>query len=139
MELSRSDAMPSFHDGSFDGLYLPGDKRARLFLTTLNKEQFTIVLDGVEALRLCDVKEGNIVNGVLFIDTNELTEGHISFAHDLSDIARDKEHIAACLASAQKAGLRGLAIKSSYGLEGVVLFKRIEFSKGPHENARGAA
>jgi hypothetical protein len=44
------DAMPDFHDGSFDGLYLPGDKKAQLFLTTLDKEPFTIVLHGVEAL-----------------------------------------------------------------------------------------
>ena len=134
MGLSRSNALPDFHDGSFDGLWILGNKKVHLFLTNVDKERVTIVLDGVEALWLRDIWAGNIIFDVLIVDTNELTESHIESVYKLSDIAKEGQ-IAALLASAQTAGLRGLEIMSSYGAEGIVLFKGIELSKGPHENA----
>jgi len=121
----KSDAIPSFHDGSFDGVMIPAENKAHLFLTTLDNQQFTLALEGVKALHLWNIREGNIVFEVGFIDTDQLTESHIESAYEISDIGRDRQ-IATLLASARKEGLRMLEMTTSYGAEGVVLFKDIE-------------
>ena len=83
MDLSRSEAMPSFHDGSFDGVWIPAGKMAHLFLTTVDHKRFTVVLKGVKAMHLENVREGNIVFDVTLIDTGQLTESHIESLYDL--------------------------------------------------------
>jgi hypothetical protein len=128
MELLRSDAIPSFHDGSFDGLLIPAKNKAHLFLTTVDKRRFTVALDGVKSLHLSNVREGNIVFDVIVVDTDQLTEGHIESACELSDIDKDRQ-VAKLLASARQEGLRMLEMTTSYGAEGVVLFKGIELSE----------
>ena len=76
-------------------------------------------------MHLWNIREGNIVFEVGFIDTDQLTESHIESAYEISDIGRDRQ-IATLLASARKEGLRMLEMTTSYGAEGVVLFKDIE-------------
>jgi hypothetical protein len=130
MESSRTEAIPSFHDGSFDGVWIPADNMAHLFLTTVEHKRFTVVLDGVKTMHLENVRQGNIVFAVSIIDTGQLTESHIeSLLYELSNIARDRQ-IATLLASARQEGLRMLEMTTSYGAEGVVLFKRIELLEG---------
>lgn len=130
MELSRSDAIPSFHDGSFDGLLIPGKNKVHLFLTTLDNQRFTIALDGVDAMHLWNIRAGNIVFDVSLIDTDQLDGSHMESAYELSDIARGQA-VASHLASARQAGLRMLEMTTSYGAEGVVLFKDIELLERP--------
>ena len=125
MESSESDAIPSFHDGSFDGVWLPANNTAHLFLTTSDNKRFTVVFEGVKSLRLWNIKEGNIVLDVSLIETDQLTESHIESAYELSDIARDRQ-IATLLASARHEGLRMFESTPSYGAEGVVLFTGIK-------------
>jgi hypothetical protein len=129
MESSRTEAIPSFHDGSFDGVWIPAENMAHLFLTTVEHKRFTVVLDGVKAMHLENVRQGNIVFAVSIIDTGQLTESHIESLYELSNIARDRQ-IATHLASARQAGLKMLEMTTSYGAEGVVLFKRIELLEG---------
>ena len=86
------------------------------------------MLEGVKALHLWNIREGNIVFDLILIDTDQLTEGHIESAYELSTIARDRQ-IATLLASARQEGLRMLEMTTSYGAEGVVLFKGIEISE----------
>ena len=128
MELSRSDTIPSFHDGSFDGVWIPAKNKAHLFLTTADNKRFTVALEGVRALHLWNIREGNIVLDLILIDTDQLTEGHIESAYELGNIARDLQ-LATLLASARQEGLRMLEMTTSYGAEGVVLFKGIELSE----------
>jgi len=116
MELSRSDSIPSFHDGSFDGLWIPADGKVHLFLTTVDNQGFTIALEEVKALHLWNVRKGNIVFDVSLIDTDQLTGDHMESPYELSDIARDQS-IAAHLASARHKGLRMLEMTTSYGAE----------------------
>ena len=129
MELSRSEAIPTFHDGSFDGVWISADNMVQLFLTTVDHKRFTVVLDGVKAMHLENVREGNIVFDVSLIDTGQLTERHIESLYELSNVARDRQ-IATLLASARQEGLRMLEMTTSYGAEGVVLFKGIELLQG---------
>ena len=96
MELPQSDALPSFHDGSFDGMWIQAN----------NKVQSTAPVE------------------------RTLNKGHIESAYELSNIARDQE-IAKLLASARQEGLRLLEMTTSYGVEGIVLFKGIELSERP--------
>jgi hypothetical protein len=128
MELPRLDAIPSFHDGSFDGVWIPAKNIAHLFLTTVDHKRFTVALYGVKALHLWNIRQGNIVFDVSLIDTDQLTEGHIESVYQLSNVARDRQ-IARHLASARQEGLRMLEMTTSYGAEGVVLFKGIELSE----------
>src|ERR1700719_1493441 len=102
--------------------------RTRLFLTTTDNKRFTVALEGVRALHLWNIREGNIVFDLILIDTDQLTEGHIESAYELSNIARDRQ-MATLLASARQEGLRMLEMTTSYGAEGVVLFKSIELSE----------
>lgn len=129
MELSQAEAIPSFHDGSFDGVWIPGDNMAHLFLTTVDHERFTLVLDGVRAMHLENIREGNVVFDVILLDTGKLTESHIESLYELSNIARDGQ-IAALLAAARQESLRMLEMTTSYGAEGVILFKDIELLRG---------
>ncbi len=129
MESLRTDAIPSFHDGSFDGVWIPGENMAHLFLTTVDHKRFTVVLDGVKALHLENVREGNVVFDVNLTDTGQLTESHLESLYELSNVARDRQ-IATLLASARQAGLRMLEMTTSYGAEGVVLFKDIQLVEG---------
>jgi len=78
MELARSDAIPSFHDESFDGVWIPVKNKVHLFLTTVDNKRFTVGLEGVKALHLWNIREGNL--DVSLIDTDQLTEGHIESA-----------------------------------------------------------
>jgi hypothetical protein len=128
MELSRSDAIPSFHDGSFDVVWIPAKNKAHLFLTTVDNKRFTVALEGVKALHLWNMRQGNIVFEVSLIETDQLTESHIESAYELSNMARDRQ-IATLLATARQEGLRILEMTTSYGAEGVVLFKGIKASE----------
>jgi len=80
-------------------------------------------------MHLENVREGNIVFDVSLIDTGQLTESHIESLYELSKVARDRQ-IATLLASARQEGLRMLEMTTSYGAEGVVLFKGIELLQG---------
>jgi hypothetical protein len=124
----QSDAIPDFHDGSFDGVLLHAGDKAYLFLTTLDNKQFTLAVRGVKSLHLRNIREGNIVLGVRLIETDHLTEGDIDAVCELSDIDKDRQ-IAKLLASARQEGLRMLEMTTSYCAEGVVLFKDLELSE----------
>ena len=102
--------------------------KVHLFLTTLDNKRFTVALEGVKALHLWNIRAGNIVFDVSLIGTDQLNEGHIESAYELGVIDRDQE-IATLLASARQEGLRMLEMTTSYGAEGVVLFKGIELSE----------
>ena len=126
--MPRADAIPSFHDGSFDGVWIPGENQVHLFLTTVDNKRFTVALEGVKALHLWNIREGNIVFDVSLINADQLNESHIESAYELGVIDRDQE-IATLLASARQEDLRMLEMTTSYGAERVVLFKGIEISE----------
>jgi hypothetical protein len=116
--------IPDLHDGFFDGVWLSPDKGARFFVRTKAGERATIVLSGVEALNVCGIRAGNIVFECVVIASDKLTLKHIEDTHDLKE---DQVEVSGRLLSeAQRRGLSGLEINSSYGAEGIVLFRAID-------------
>src|SRR6202158_2031395 len=65
--------IPSFHDGFFDGFRLDSNKSLQIFLRTANKVPHTLLLEGVQALAISGVKEGNIIFELVFRDAERAT------------------------------------------------------------------
>jgi hypothetical protein len=126
-ELSRSKAIPGFHDGFFDGMWI-SEETVYLFLRTADNKRCEIVLGGVKALKLSNVLEGNIILDLGLVDTNQLTESHIASVYEISDVAKDSQ-IKNLLTSARRASLKMLQLRSSYGAEGVVLCGSAELTE----------
>ena len=111
--------LPSFHDGYFDGLWLGLNKRAHLFLRTVNGESFVMVLEGVKALALNEVKEGNIIFDFAFRSTEKIVHADME---ELYAVGSDPLPLVKALQAANAEGLQILELNSSYGAHGLVLF-----------------
>jgi hypothetical protein len=130
MTLSRRgvDTFPNFHDGLLEGVWISDDKKVRLFLKTADNNRFTIVLGGVRAMKLSNIREGNIILDVSVLDTDELAPNHIASVHEISDMDRDSQ-ASKLLRLARERGLKMLQLSSSYGAEGAVLYETAELSE----------
>ena len=113
--------LPDLHDGSFDGLWLSADKRARFFVRTVAGERSTIILTDVEALNICGLRAGNIIFDLVLIAPEKLTVKDIEQAYDLK--SGEAEKVSQLLRKAQEQGLSGLEINPSYGAEGTAIFR----------------
>ena len=113
--------LPDLHDGSFDGLWLSADKRARFFVRTVAGERSTIILTDVEALNICGLRAGNIIFDLVLIAPEKLTVKDIEQAYDLK--SGEAEKASQLLRKAQEQGLSGLEINPSYGAEGTAIFR----------------
>lgn len=111
--------IPSFHDGTFDGLRILEDKRVQLYLSTSQRESFALVLDGVQALVLNDVKQGNIILDLVIRKGEEITQSDVAQVYALNEVSVAKNK----LETAVNSGFQILEINSSYGAEGLILFK----------------
>ena len=89
----------------------------------MDRKRFTVVLEGVKALHIWNIREGNIVFDVSLIESDKLTEDHIESAYEISVVARDRQ-IAGLLSSARQEGLRMLEMTTSYGASGVCTLQR---------------
>jgi hypothetical protein len=111
--------IPSFHDGTFDGLRIRADKRIQLYLSTGQRESFVLVLDGVQALVLNDIKQGNIILDLVIREGAKITKNDVTQVYGLNDdsVTMNK------LETAVNGGFQILEINPSYGAEGLILFK----------------
>jgi hypothetical protein len=112
--------IPDFHDGYFDGIRIGPNKVVQLFLRTANEESFILVLDGVEALTLTDVKAGNIILDLVFRSTEKIAQSDIE---ELYGVGGDTSKVMSLLNRAMGQGLQVLEINPSYGAQGLVLFE----------------
>jgi hypothetical protein len=120
-------AFPEMHDGFFDGLWISGnDKTVHLFLRTDTGERSTIVLKDVERMNVLNVKAGNIIFGVVLVDSGKLTLQHIERLYETSDTDKLKQ----ILQTARQRQLSVLELTASYGAEGTVLFVSAEILSG---------
>jgi hypothetical protein len=117
-------SLPDLHDGFFDGAWVSADKGARVFVRTEVGERSTIVLSGVEALNITDLRGGNIIFDLVLIASDRLTVKHIEQAYALQ--SGDGEKSCRLLSNAQEQGLSALEINYSYGAEGIVLFRAVD-------------
>jgi hypothetical protein len=121
-------ALPDFHDGFFDGLWISEKKIVRLFLRTSNGERSTIVLRDVERLSTSNFLQGNIILYVVLVDPGRLTTAHIEQLYWPQEAKAEAETAQQPLRSAQERSLWALEINPSYGAEFTALFKAIETS-----------
>jgi hypothetical protein len=129
VELLVGETEPSFHDGSFDGVWLPGDKSVYLFVRTVDDKRFTIVLRDVFSMKLDNVRQGNSIFDITLTDTDQLTAERLLAIYEVSDVKRD-EQIARLLASTRAQRLKMLEMSTSYGAEGGALCRSAHIGEG---------
>jgi len=112
--------LPDLHDGYFDGIWVSDNKDARLFVRTPGSEKLTIVLTGVEALNINDVRQGNIIFDVVVATVESLSAQQVCLAYGLDD--QDNSQSSKLWNQAKTKGLSALEISTSYGAQGAALF-----------------
>ncbi len=113
--------IPDLHDGYFDGLWVCDNKRACLFVRAIDGKRWTICLSGVEALNIQNVRAGNIIFDIVAVPTATLTDAHLQEAYGLAK--HETESARKLLAQAQEQSLAALELNSSYGAQGIVLYR----------------
>jgi hypothetical protein len=112
-----------FHDGSLEGLWID-DKRVHLFLSTTDKERFTMVGEGLAGLSLDGLKTANIILDVVTKAHDEWIEHDVAVLPELQMIDRSKANVP--LARARQQKLVVLEINPSYGGSCLVLARSFE-------------
>jgi len=118
--------IPNFHDGYFDGLWIGPNKLVHFFLRTADQQPFVLILEGVQALALTDIKQGNIILDLVSRSSEELTHSDIE---DSYGVGPDTSQVLSLLKTAKELGLQVLEINSSYGAQGLVLFQSCKLSQ----------
>lgn len=118
--------LPDFHDGFFDGFYIAEKKVMRLFLRTQSERRYTLLLEGVEALKITDVRRGNIILDISLLRTEQLTASLMQELYDIPPGEVANEKLTKLLDSARSAALQCLELAPSYGAECVALFRTAE-------------
>jgi hypothetical protein len=95
-----------------------------LYLSTGQRESFALVLEGVQALVLNDVKAGNIILDLVIRKGAEITKSDIEQLYGVSDdsVTNNK------LLIAVNGSFQLLEINPSYGAYGLILFQSWSFS-----------
>jgi hypothetical protein len=76
---------PNFHDGFVDGV-LVEEGSAKIFVGTVRREKFTILLSGVKTLILNDFRQGNIILSLEWLDATKISDEAIfDFYHEPVD------------------------------------------------------
>jgi hypothetical protein len=115
--------IPDFHDGYFDGLRIGPSKRVNLFLRTQDGTSFTLILQEVDALALCEIKQGNIILDLVFRSTGELSPSDMA---ELFGVDVDAPQAANLLRAKRQQGFQLLEVNASYGAQGLILFQTCE-------------
>jgi hypothetical protein len=115
--------IPNFHDGHFDGLRIGPNKQLTFFLRTRDGESVILELQGVDALILSEIKQGNIIFDLVFRSSQQLTDSDIE---ELFDVNVDTPEASDLLKTKRDKGLRLLELNATYGAHGLVLFQTIE-------------
>jgi hypothetical protein len=111
--------IPSFHAGRFNGFRIRADKQVQLYLTTVESDAFVLVLEGVEALALTSIKEGNITLDLAIRSGHELTASDIEQLYGMGETPTVEKRFNAAV----EKQFQLLEINPSYGAEGLVLFR----------------
>ncbi len=122
--------IPNFHDGHFDGLRIGPSKLVSLFLRTQDGKSFILALREVDALKLSDIKQGNIIFDLVSRSTEELTSSDMA---ELYSVDVDAAQVTDLLRVKREQGFQLLEINASYGAQGLVLFQTFEIRQSSPE------
>jgi len=115
--------IPNFHDGHFDGLRIGPSKLVGLFLRTQDGKSFILALREVDAMRLSEIKQGNIIFDLVSRSATELTRSDMA---ELYSVDVDAPQATDLLKAKREQGFQLLEINASYGAQGLVLFQTLE-------------
>ena len=115
----------NFHDGVLEGVWVD-DSTAYVFLSTLMKERFAVVAEGIVALTVTNFKKGNLIFEVVARGHEELTMDDIAALYDLREGKEGEEQSAKLLAKARQERLSILDISPSYGATCLLLARSIK-------------
>jgi hypothetical protein len=121
----------NFHDGHFEGLRIGLGNLVDLYLRTQDGRAFILVLHEVDALTLTDVKAGNIIFDLVLRKDEQLTSTDIAELHSVDVDAPEAKDL---LERKRELGLKLLEINSSYGAQGLVLFRAFEVRQSTPAN-----
>ncbi len=116
------DSPPDFHDGFIDGVLL-SDSEARIFLRTVSGDRFTLALNEVEALRVNDLRQGNIVFEIRFLEPRQLDSSFVFELYEYSDEHKKTFVLKEWIEKALQNNLTALEITPSYGCTILAVFK----------------
>jgi hypothetical protein len=122
-------SLPDFHDGFVDGVFLSGSS-ARIFLRTVKGDRFTLILNELEALRVNDLRKGNVVLEVVFLEPKQLDASVVFELYGYSDEHKKTFALGEWVKEATRKGLTAIEIAPSYGCTILAIFKNHSFSAG---------
>ena len=120
---------PDFHDGFVDGVLL-SDPSARILLRTVEGDRFTLALNELEALRVNDLRKGNVVFEVAFLEPKQLDASFVFELYGYSDEHKKTFALDEWVKEATRKGLTAIEITPSYGCTILAIFKSHSFSAG---------
>jgi hypothetical protein len=134
MEELAVNTLPSFHDGWFEGIIISDDdKTVYLFVRTVDKKRSTVLLRGVAALRIENVKKGNLIFDLAVLETSQVTADDIEYVYEPSEQTKN-ERIPKLLVSTERDRLKLFRMRSSYGAECLALCQKVELSEETWES-----
>jgi hypothetical protein len=120
----------NLHDGFVDGVLVEKGS-AKIFVRTVGREKFTILLSGVETLILNDFRQGNIILSLDWLDATKISDESICDYHHSKPGDADPDALRSKFVhSIEGQQLRALEISPSYGADLVAIFKESEIRSG---------
>jgi len=107
----------------------------RIFLRTESGDRFTLVLTELEALRVNDLRKGNIVFEVRFLEPRQVDPAFVFEVYEYSDEHKKTFVLKEWIEKAEQRGLTALEIDPSYGCTILALFKSHTFFGGQEERS----
>jgi hypothetical protein len=114
--------LPDFHDGYVDGGF-SSDSTVRILLRSVSGEEFTLVLDEVDALRVTDLMTGNIILELKLLMPDQLDPNFVFGIYEYSDEHKKKFVFQDWVEKATQWGMNALEITPSYGCCLLALFR----------------
>jgi hypothetical protein len=115
----------SFHDGALKGVWVD-DEVVYVFLSTVAKERFVAVANGVVALALTKFKKGNLIFEVAIRGYQDVTTDDIAMLYDLREGEEGIEQADKLLAKVRQEQLSLFEIIPSYGATFLLLAHSID-------------
>jgi hypothetical protein len=115
-------AQLNLHDGFVDGVFI-SDSTVRIFLRSVTGEQFTLMLNEVDALRVNDFKKGNIIFELRFLSPDQLDADFVFEIYEYSEHDKNNFVLKDWIGKAKEKELAAIELTSSYGCSLFALFK----------------
>jgi hypothetical protein len=115
-----------FHDGFFEGLWIPEKAVVHIFVSTLKKERAVFVLTGVVMVKVTGLKEGNIVLDISTRDHDEIAMLDIAELYELDPEHKPESWEQKLLEKARNESYQIFELNPSYGGSCLVLAHNTE-------------